>query len=213
MSEISAQVSIYPLRQPDLSPTIRMALETFKKYSLDITPGPMSTLLIGAQSEIFNALQETFTLASQAGEVVMITTFSNACPVHEKREETNAITYQPIGYVENEFDETAQTDVIRARESRLVIDEQFAAGLKGLENRERILVLFDFHKSRGYELLQHPRGDKNKPQRGVFALHSPFRPNSIGATEVELLKIEGNVLYVRGLDAINRTPILDIKPL
>ena len=61
-------------------------------------------------------------------------------------------------------------------------------------------------------MLQHPRGDKSRPKRGVFALRSPYRPNHIGLTEVELLAINGNVLSVRGLDAINETPVLDLKP-
>jgi tRNA-Thr(GGU) m(6)t(6)A37 methyltransferase TsaA len=61
-------------------------------------------------------------------------------------------------------------------------------------------------------LLQHPRGDQGQPQRGVFALRSPHRPNPIGVTIVNLLAVERNVLRVSGLDAINGTPVLDLKP-
>jgi tRNA-Thr(GGU) m(6)t(6)A37 methyltransferase TsaA len=61
-------------------------------------------------------------------------------------------------------------------------------------------------------LLQHPRGDRNRPRRGVFALRSPRRPNPIGITVVDLIDVQGNVLRVQGLDAINGTPVLDIKP-
>jgi tRNA (Thr-GGU) A37 N-methylase len=70
---------------------------------------------------------------------------------------------------------------------------------------------FYFHRSAGYELSQHPRGDRTRPKRGVFTLRSPRRPNPIGVTVVDLLGVEGNVLRVRGLDACNGTPILDLK--
>ena len=73
------------------------------------------------------------------------------------------------------------------------------------------MVLFYFHRSTGYELSQHPCGDRTRPKRGVFTLRSPHRPNPIGVTVVELLAINGNVLRVRGLDACNGTPILDLK--
>ena len=82
----------------------------------------------------------------------------------------------------------------------------------GLEPGRRITVVFSFDRSRGFDLLQHPRGDRSRPRRGVFALCSPHRPNAIGVTEVDLVAADGNVLRVRGLDAINGTPVLDIKP-
>jgi tRNA-Thr(GGU) m(6)t(6)A37 methyltransferase TsaA len=75
-----------------------------------------------------------------------------------------------------------------------------------------MLVIFSFHRSEGYNLLQHPRGDRNRPLQGVFALRSPNRPNPTGVTQVELCALEGNVLTVCGLDAINGTPVLDLKP-
>lgn len=117
-----------------------------------------------------------------------------------------------IGRVENEFDEHAPPEEIRSFESRLVIDPDLVAGLQGLEPGQQIMVLFYFHRSEGFQLLQHPRGDPTRPARGVFALHSPNRPNPIGVTVVELLGIDGNVLRVHGLDAINGSPLFDIKP-
>ena len=87
------------------------------------------------------------------------------------------------------------------------------AGLKGLEPGRQVMVVFHFHRAPGqYDLCQHPRGDSSRPRRGVFALCSPHRPNPIGVTVVDLVAIEGNVLRVRGLDAINDTPVLDLKP-
>ena len=93
-----------------------------------------------------------------------------------------------------------------------VIDPPLAEGLTGLKPGAHVMVVFVFHRATGHELLQHPRGDAARPKRGVFALCSPHRPNPIGVTVAELLGAEGNVLVVRGLDAINGTPVLDIKP-
>lgn len=96
--------------------------------------------------------------------------------------------------------------------SRISIDPTLAEGLKGLEPGIRIMVIFHFHRSQRYALLQHPRGDEKRPQRGVFALRSPRRPNPIGVTVVDLISVEEHVLHVQGLDALNGTPVLEIKP-
>jgi formylmethanofuran dehydrogenase subunit E len=126
--------------------------------------------------------------------------------------ERGPIVYQAIGHVENDFDEPAPPSEIRAIESRIVIDPSLTEGLRGLEPGRRIMVVFCFHRSQGFDLLQHPQGDRSRPRRGVFALRSPRRPNPIGVTVVDLVALEGNVLRVRSLDAINGTPVLDLKP-
>ncbi len=123
------------------------------------------------------------------------------------------ITFTPIGYVENEFDLPTPVDEMQRSISRIVIREDLAEGLEGIEQFERLLVIFHFHLApKSYQLRQHPRGDRSRPKRGVFALHSPHRPNPIGVTVVDLLAVEGNVLVVKGLDALNGSPVLDIKP-
>ncbi|MCL6429868.1 MAG: tRNA (N6-threonylcarbamoyladenosine(37)-N6)-methyltransferase TrmO [Anaerolineae bacterium] len=122
------------------------------------------------------------------------------------------ILYSAIGHVENPFRDIAAPEEIRAEESRVVLDPALTDGLEGLEPGQRIMVIFHFDRSHGYELRQHPRGDRTQPRRGVFALRSPRRPNPIGVTVVDLVAIEGNVLRVRGLDALDGTPVLDIKP-
>lgn len=122
------------------------------------------------------------------------------------------ITYRPIGFVENAFDQPAAPEQIRAHASRIVLDPALVTGLQGLEPGQQILVVFHFHRSEGYELTQHPRGDQGRPRRGVFALRSPRRPNPIGITVAELTAVDGNILHVQGLDALNGTPVLDIKP-
>ena len=129
-------------------------------------------------------------------------------PEESRRE----MIFRPIGHVENDFYHPAPPKEIRAHESRLVLEEEFAQGLEGLQAGGRLTIVFHFHLSQGYELLQHPRGDASRPKRGVFALCSPRRPNPIGVSFVDLVRREGRVLVVRGLDALNGTPLLDIKP-
>jgi uncharacterized protein YqgV (UPF0045/DUF77 family) len=80
---IAAQVSLYPLRQASLSPAIDQALQIFREHGLDVELGAMSTLIAGDDSTIFAALQETFRRIAEQGQVVMVVTFSNACPVPE----------------------------------------------------------------------------------------------------------------------------------
>lgn len=126
--------------------------------------------------------------------------------------DSGPITFLPIGYVENGLPLGTKGDTLREAESRIVLDPGFVPGLQGLEKEERILVVFFFHGSRDWEPTQYPRGDRSRPKRGVFALRSPRRPNGIGVTQVELLGIEENVLRVRGLDAVDGTPVLDLKP-
>jgi tRNA-Thr(GGU) m(6)t(6)A37 methyltransferase TsaA len=130
----------------------------------------------------------------------------------KKRREAETIHFQVIGYVENAFPEPVKPDMLSASPSRIVLAPDLLEGLTGLEPGMTLLIVFVFHRAEGYDLLQHPRGDHTRPKRGVFALRSPNRPNPIGVTEVELLTIEGNILTVRGLDAIHGTPVLDLKP-
>jgi tRNA-Thr(GGU) m(6)t(6)A37 methyltransferase TsaA len=208
---ITAQVSLYPLRQESLSPAIDDALETFREHGLHVEPGSMSSLIVGDDAAIFAALQNAFRLAAEQGQVVMTATFSNACRVPRKEDES--VTYRAIGRVENDFDEPTPPEKMRAAESRIVLDPTLTEGLKGLEPSRQIMVVFYFHRSGDYDLCQHPQGDRSRPQRGVFALRSPRRPNPIGVTVVDLVAIAGNVLQVRGLDAINGTPVLDLKPV
>lgn len=117
-----------------------------------------------------------------------------------------------IGYVENDF-HNCKPGSAAQEESSLVLDDSLIDGLCGLEPGDEILVLFCFHRSHRFDLLQHPMGDHSRPKRGVFALRSPHRPNPIGVTRVRILGIDGNVVRVRGLDALNGTPILDLKPV
>ena len=83
---ITAQVSLYPLGQAALAPAIDETLQIFQKHGLDVLPGSMSSVIVGDDATVFEALQDAFQRVAEKGEVVMVVTFSNACPVPEKVE-------------------------------------------------------------------------------------------------------------------------------
>jgi len=96
------------------------------------------------------------------------------------------------------------------------IYRQFAEGLDGVEGWSHLWVMFwmDRLPEESRKVLRtHPMGDRTRARRGVFALRSPMRPNPIGLTKVRLLSRDGNVLKVEGLDALDGTPVIDIKPV
>jgi len=90
MVGIAAQVSLYPLGQESLSPTIDEAVRIFQKHDLEVESGAMSTVIAGEDTAVFAALQEAFGRAAEQGHVVMVVTLSNACPVSSKRERTGS---------------------------------------------------------------------------------------------------------------------------
>lgn len=120
------------------------------------------------------------------------------------------IEFTPIGYVENDYLEPKYNEEVYQKVSKIVLREDLVDGLYRVEELEKLYILFYFSRSEGYKLIHRRRYDGE--MSGVFASRSPYRPNGIGLTIVELLKVEGNVLHVKGLDAINETPVLDIKP-
>ncbi|RKY61370.1 MAG: tRNA (N6-threonylcarbamoyladenosine(37)-N6)-methyltransferase TrmO [Candidatus Latescibacterota bacterium] len=99
--------------------------------------------------------------------------------------------------------------------AEVVIYEEFSEALDGIDGCGHIWVLFWMHRLGEGDrrtLKVHPMGDRNRPKQGVFSLRSPVRPNPIGLTRVRLLRRDGNVLVVQGLDALEGSPVLDIKP-
>lgn len=92
----------------------------------------------------------------------------------------------------------------------LEILPEFEIGLKDIDGFSHLFVLWEFDRSDGFELLGKPPFDTEP--HGVFATRSPMRPNPIGLTVVELIRREGNVLHVKGVDMLDGTPILDLKP-
>jgi len=100
-------------------------------------------------------------------------------------------------------------------ESRIVLDPAFAAGLEGLGGFSHALVVFYMHQDPDREppaLVRRPRGRADMPLLGVFAQRGRIRPNPIGVTSTEIVRLEPGVLVVRGLDAVDGTPVLDLKP-
>jgi tRNA-Thr(GGU) m(6)t(6)A37 methyltransferase TsaA len=124
------------------------------------------------------------------------------------------ITMTPIATVRTPFDQTAQIpkgpDARHEADGVIELDPAFEAGLQDIEGFSHLYVLWLFHRAEGYDLISYPPTD-DRPH-GVFATRSPQRPNAIGLTVVELLGREGCRLHVRGVDMLDGTPVLDIKP-
>jgi tRNA-Thr(GGU) m(6)t(6)A37 methyltransferase TsaA len=126
--------------------------------------------------------------------------------------EPEEIKLKAIGTVRSEIKEPTRQkyqDIV----SEIIIDKALTEALDNLDEFSHIIVLWWIHKSRRPAPTKvHPRGNPENKLMGVFATRSPDRPNPIGKSTVRLLERRGNVLKVQGLDAINGTPVLDIKP-
>jgi tRNA (adenine37-N6)-methyltransferase len=118
---------------------------------------------------------------------------------------------KPIGYVENSVLDTRWHDWGNLV-SRLVIDDVYVKALHGLEGFSHLLVIFWLHLPGNFLLRRHPKGRGDIPLVGIFATRTQFRPNPLGLQVVKLLKVEGSTLTVKGLDAVNGTPLIDLKP-
>jgi tRNA-Thr(GGU) m(6)t(6)A37 methyltransferase TsaA len=123
---------------------------------------------------------------------------------------------RPIGRVESPLADRAsaprQGDE-GAPEAWLVFDAGVADGLRDLQVGEEVLLLTWLDRADRNVLVVHPRGDRTRPETGVFSTRSPDRPNPIGLHRVRIAAIEGLRLRVRDLEAIDGTPILDVKPV
>ena len=97
----------------------------------------------------------------------------------------------------------------------IVLEKKYQPGLLGLENFSEVWVLYWFDRNDTPEkrsILQvHPRGNKDNPKRGVFATHSPVRPNLIAMTRCKIISVKDNVVEIEGIDAFPDTPVLDLK--
>lgn len=125
------------------------------------------------------------------------------------------VTLRPIGYVRNKVKEPAP-DGWADVESRIVLRPELEPALLNLGDYSHVMVIFWPHlvpeDVRGSKPQLHPRDDPKYPLTGVLATRSQIRPNPILVTAVRLFEVKGNILRVRGLDAIDGTPVLDIKP-
>jgi len=124
------------------------------------------------------------------------------------------VEYRPIGVVHSPFEDAAGTPIqpSRARGARGSVEvfQEYADGLDDLEGFSHIVLLCHLHRSRDYRLKVVPFLDTEL--RGLFATRAPNRPNPIGLSVVELLGIDGNTLSIEGVDLLDGTPVLDIKP-
>lgn len=122
---------------------------------------------------------------------------------------------RPIGVIRSPYRNTADIPkglgAKHEAEGTLEILPEFAPGLKDIEGFSHLFVLWEFDRSQDFDLVAHPPSDEGRPH-GVFATRSPRRPNPIGLTVIELLERKGAVLRVRGVDMLDGTPVLDIKP-
>jgi tRNA-Thr(GGU) m(6)t(6)A37 methyltransferase TsaA len=121
------------------------------------------------------------------------------------------IEISPIGFVRR----TSSTENVRDKSlvSRIVLRKDLVKALDGVAEFSHVIIIYWMHKISNAERKSvHGGGRREMPPVGVFACRGPIRPNPIGLTVVELVKHEENVLWVRGLDALDSTPVLDIKP-
>jgi tRNA-Thr(GGU) m(6)t(6)A37 methyltransferase TsaA len=126
----------------------------------------------------------------------------------------DSVRYRPVGFVRSPFKtgEGTPRQAVGSEGARgtVEIDPEFAEGLADLEGFSHLVVLFHMHRVTECHLTAHPPWD-DKPH-GVFATCSPYRPNPMGVSVVELERVEGTVLHIRNLDMLDATPVLDVKP-
>jgi len=120
----------------------------------------------------------------------------------------------PIGIIHSPYKEPAGMPIQPAGAARvqgtIVIDKKFRAGLRDLDGFSRIILIYAFHRSQGYELEVIPFLDT--VPHGIFATRAPRRPNAIGLSMVKLISVNNGELVIEGVDVVDGTPLLDIKP-
>jgi tRNA-Thr(GGU) m(6)t(6)A37 methyltransferase TsaA len=123
---------------------------------------------------------------------------------------------QPIGFIQSTIttrQEAPKQGYEGAPDAWIIIDEKALPAMEGLTTGDDIILITWFHKSKRDVLQIHPRGDINNPITGVFATRSPDRPNPLGLHRVKVLEIKDNKLKVGPLEALDGTPVVDIKPV
>lgn len=122
--------------------------------------------------------------------------------------------FEPIGFIKTDVTEKVDVNWGEAV-SEIVINSELADGLKGLDGFSHVMILYHLDEARFIKekhLVRRPQGREDMPNIGIFAQRAKDRPNSIGVTTVKILSVRQNIVRVQGLDAINGTPVLDIKP-
>ena len=127
-----------------------------------------------------------------------------------------AMSLVPIGVVSSPLTDPAaapKQGFEGAPDAWLVLEPRVAAGLDGMRPGDEIIVVTWLHRARRDILRVHPRDDRSNPERGVFTTRSADRPNPIGLHRVEVAAIDGTRVRVRGLEAVDGTPVVDLKPV
>ena len=128
--------------------------------------------------------------------------------------EPDRFVFRPIGVIRTPYAEPAGTPIQGALAAEVPgtveVDPALADGLADLDGFSHVILLYAFHRSEGFALTVTPYLDDE--QRGLFATRAPRRPNPIGLTVVRLRSVEGTTLHVAGVDMLDGTPLLDIKP-
>jgi tRNA-Thr(GGU) m(6)t(6)A37 methyltransferase TsaA len=127
-----------------------------------------------------------------------------------------AFTVHPIGRVRSplvDLDLAPRQGDEGAPDAWLVLDPDQREAMRDLQVGTRVIVLTWLDRARRDVRVVHPRGDPNSPVQGVFSTRSPDRPNPIGLHSVEILAIDDTCIHVRNLEALDGTPIVDIKPV
>ncbi len=122
-------------------------------------------------------------------------------------------TLRPIGVIHSPFTDKKQTPIQPTRSQaigRVEVLPEFVDGLDGVEGFSFIILLYIFDRSEGFSLRVQPFLDDR--MHGIFATRYPYRPNPLGLSVVRLLKRDGNLLEIEGVDVLDKTPLLDIKP-
>ncbi len=128
----------------------------------------------------------------------------------------NSYMIEPIGLIHSELTDLAQAPMQGSEggyEAWLEVSPQFAQGLMGIKAGDNLIVLTWLHLAQRDTLQVHPRGRQEAPLKGVFATRSQDRPNPIGLHQVTVLEVAGQKLKVAPIEAIDGTPIVDIKPV
>jgi tRNA (adenine37-N6)-methyltransferase len=124
------------------------------------------------------------------------------------------IEFVTIGFVKTEEINIPRHWSVSHAEGEIIIDQKYTEGLKDIRQGQQIIVIFYFHKSpafdSGYLVQKPPHKDR---AMGVFSICSPVRPNPVGFSVLEVIGINGNIISVKGIDMIDGTPVLDIKPV
>ncbi len=123
----------------------------------------------------------------------------------------NEIRLTPIGYVKNNV-KALRFGNFANEISEIIVDEKFAEALNGIDDYSHIIVVYWMDKVKDHVIKHRPQGNPQVPIVGIFACRCPQRPNPIAITTVELVEHKGNKIKVKGLDILDGTPVIDIKP-